>query len=94
MVQAKKMLGVTAEELYEMRGRGDEAGYERVFKQLLFKTFTCRVSLFSPPLSPPSSSLPAMSTLLLLNLTNSLSSNWLVGYPLVGWLVGCYLPSM
>ena len=47
---AQTMLGKSAEELHEMKSAGDEAGYEAVFKQSLFKSYIVKVSfvLYSP----------------------------------------------
>lgn len=42
---AQVLLGRTADELNEMKGSGDDAGYEAVFKSALFKTFICRARI-------------------------------------------------
>lgn len=41
------MLGKTAEELHQMKQAGDEAGYEEVFSDALFKTYVSRVIIFA-----------------------------------------------
>ncbi len=40
--QAEELLGVTAEQLHEMKLNGDTAGFEEVFSRAQFKTFTAK----------------------------------------------------
>ena len=42
--QAEAILGITADELFEMKRSGDENGFEAVFAKALFKTVIIRVS--------------------------------------------------
>ena len=41
--QALLLLGKTAEDLYQMKMAGDDAGYEEVFGGALFKSYVTRV---------------------------------------------------
>ena len=41
--QAEKLLGVTARELFEMRTSDNQAGYDKVFADCLFKPFIAKV---------------------------------------------------
>ena len=41
--QAEAILGITADELFEMKRSGDENGFEAVFAKALFKTVIIRV---------------------------------------------------
>ena len=43
--QAEKLLGVTARELFEMRTSDNQAGYDKVFADCLFKPFIAKVSI-------------------------------------------------
>ena len=44
-LQAVTILGHTADELYSMKMSGDEAAYEEVFSNALFKTYLCKVTV-------------------------------------------------
>lgn len=41
--QAEKLLGVSAQQLSEIRAANDEVAYEKVFADVLFRTFIGRV---------------------------------------------------
>lgn len=41
--QAEKLLGVTARDLFEMRSTDNQAGYEKVFADCLFKPVIAKV---------------------------------------------------
>jgi hypothetical protein len=43
VVQAEKLLGVTARELFEMRSTDNQAGYDKVFADCLFKPIIAKV---------------------------------------------------
>lgn len=45
--QAEKLLGVTARELFEMRTSDNQAGYDKVFADCLFKPFIAKVLVCS-----------------------------------------------
>jgi replication factor A1 len=40
---AEKLLGHTAEELYQFKTEGNEAAFDAVFSEALFKTFVCKI---------------------------------------------------
>lgn len=44
--QAVQVLGVTAQQCYEMKVEGNEVGYDQVFSDALFKTYVCKVCWF------------------------------------------------
>ena len=41
------MLGCPAQTLHELRVEGNEAAFEKIFSDALFKTFVCKVSYYS-----------------------------------------------
>ena len=41
------MLNVTADQLNDLKSRGEQVAYDEYFSNALFKTFIVRVSLFS-----------------------------------------------
>jgi hypothetical protein len=43
VAQAEKLLGVTARELFEMRSTDNQAGYDKVFADCLFKPIIAKV---------------------------------------------------
>jgi hypothetical protein len=46
--QAEKLLGVTARELFEMRSTDNQAGYDKVFADCLFKPIIAKVRTTAP----------------------------------------------